>query len=82
MLYGIEFRTKKSAIAYVYLSLSPPPPEWSWGLERLIQLKYYVVLKRQITINLGFNIAKNTQRIKKSIKWKIFNSEKLYLMFF
>ncbi len=47
MLLKIEFCTKMSASACVYL-----PPEWSQGLERLIQLKYYVVLKCQITINL------------------------------
>ncbi len=46
-----------------YVSICP----WSGarGLERLIQLKYYVVLKRQITINLGLNAAKNMHYIKK-----------------
>ncbi len=38
------------------------------GVEKLIQLKYYVVLKRRITINLGLNAAKNTHHIKKSLQ--------------
>ncbi len=38
------------------------------GLERLTWLKYYIVLKRQITFNLGFNAAENTHPIKKSFE--------------
>ncbi len=38
------------------------------GLERLIWLKHYIVLKRQITFNLGLNAAKNMHHIKKSFK--------------
>ncbi len=34
------------------------------GLERLIWLKYYIVLKWQITFNFGLNGAKNTHHIK------------------
>ncbi len=42
-------------------------------LERLIWLKYYIVLKLQITFNLdtfnfGSNATKNTYYIKKSFK--------------
>ncbi len=33
-------------------------------LKKLIWLKYYIVLKRQITFNLGLNAAKNTHYIK------------------
>ncbi len=36
------------------------------GLEKLIQLKYYIVLKRQITFNLGLNAVENTHPVKKS----------------
>ncbi len=68
MLFGIEFRMKKSASTYVYLS---PPPSGARGHERLIQLKYYVVLKWQITINLELNAAKNTHRIKKKLQIKV-----------
>ncbi len=64
MLFGIEFVLKSPR---AHMSICP----WSGAkrLERLIQLKYYVVLKRQITINnLGLNTAKNSHRIKKSFK--------------
>ncbi len=40
----------------------------AWELERLIWLKYYIVLKRQITFNLRLNTAKNTHHLKKSFK--------------
>ncbi len=42
----------------MHVSIRP----WSGAreLEGLIQLKYYVVVKRQITINLGLNATKNT----------------------
>ncbi len=48
------------------MSISP----WSGarGLEKLIWLKYYFVLKRQNTFNLGLNAAKSTHQIKKSFK--------------
>ncbi len=38
------------------------------GLERLIWLKYYTVLKLQITFNLGLTAAKNTHYMEKSFK--------------
>ncbi len=43
--------------------ISPP---WSGarGLERLIWLKYYIALKRQITFNFWLNTAKNMHYIK------------------
>ncbi len=44
------------------------PQSGATGLERLMQLKYYVALKWQITINLGLDAAKNTQCIKKRFK--------------
>ncbi len=38
-------------------------------LERLIWLKYYIVLKKQIiTFNLGLNTDKNTDYTEKSFK--------------
>ncbi len=44
----------------------------SWSearaIERLIYLKYYFLLKRQNTFNLGLNAAKNTHQIKKKFK--------------
>ncbi len=36
------------------------------GLERLIRLKYDIVLKRQNKFNLELNAAKNTHRTKKT----------------
>ncbi len=36
------------------------------GLERLICLKYDIVLKCQIAFNLGLSVAKNTQHTKKA----------------
>ncbi len=36
------------------------------GLERLIWLKYYIVLKRQISFNLELDPVKNTHYIKKA----------------
>ncbi len=43
-------------------------PSWSGarGLERLIWLKYDIVLKGQNTFNLGLNTAKNTHHMKKA----------------
>ncbi len=58
MLFEINF-VRKCLRAHVSIC----PQSGARGLERLIQLKYYVVLKRQITISLGFNAAKNTHRI-------------------
>ncbi len=54
---------QNSASTYVY-------PLWSEarGLERLIRLKYYFVLKLKNTFNLGHNTAKNTRQIKKRFK--------------
>ncbi len=46
----------------------PPPLSGAMGLEKLIWLKYYTVLKRQITFLFGLNIAENTHYIKKSFK--------------
>ncbi len=38
------------------------------GLESLIWLKYYFVIKRQITFNLGLNADENAHPIKKSFE--------------
>ncbi len=38
------------------------------GLERLIWLKYYIILKQQITFSLEVNAVKNTHHIKKSFQ--------------
>ncbi len=46
--------------------MSISPKSGARGLERLIQLKYNVVLKRQITINLGLNTAKSSIALKKA----------------
>ncbi len=55
-----EFHTKKSVSAYVYI-----PQSGARRLQRLIWLKYYIVLKRQITFNLGLNADKNTDNKRK-----------------
>ncbi len=47
---------------------TPPPRSEVRGLERLIWLKYYFVLKRKKVFNLGLNVAKNVHQIKKSFK--------------
>ncbi len=109
-LFGIEFHTKKSANAYVYLPQSGPTGSKDWygwniilylngkihsiqgstspkiyiksklwthvyllqrearGLERLIRLKYYFVLKWQNTFISGLNAAKTTHQIKKALR--------------
>ncbi len=67
MLFGIEFRTEMPASRWVYL----PPWSGAWRIEKLIQLKYYVVLKRQVTINLGLSAAKNMHHIKKKLEIKV-----------
>ncbi len=41
--------------------ISVSPQSGARGCEGLIQLKYYIVLKRQITFNLGLNTDKNTE---------------------
>ncbi len=41
------------------------PQSGARRLERLIWLKYYIVLKRQITFNLGLNADKNTDNNKR-----------------
>ncbi len=48
--------------------MSTTPQTGARGLERLILSKYNIVLKLKITLNLGFNAAKNTHRNKKSFK--------------
>ncbi len=48
--------------------MSISPQSGAGGLERLTWLKYYIVLKLQITFNLGLNAAKNTHYIEKSFK--------------
>ncbi len=65
-MFEIEFRTKMTASACVYLPLGG-----ARGLERLRQLKYYVVLKLQITINLGLNAARNAHHIEKTLQIKV-----------
>ncbi len=49
--------------AHMFIS----PNSEARGLERLIWLKYYIVLKWPITFNLGPNVAENTHPIKKSL---------------
>ncbi len=53
------------------MSISPLPQSGAKGLERLTWLKYYIILKQQITFNLGLNTAKNMHYIKKSFKYKL-----------
>ncbi len=48
--------------------MSISPRSGARGLERLIWLKYYIVLNQQITFNLGPNAAKNTHLIEKSFE--------------
>ncbi len=52
---------KNSIGAYVY----PPSVDWSGGL---IWLKYYNVLKRQITFTLRLNADKNNDYMEKRFK--------------
>ncbi len=66
-MFGIEFHTKKSANAYVYL----PPKNGAREHKRLIWLKYNTVMKRQNTFNLGLYAAKNMCHIKKKIQIKV-----------
>ncbi len=49
------------------MSFYPPPWSGARGLERLIQLKYYNVLKWQITFTLRLNSDKNTDYMEKSL---------------
>ncbi len=46
--------------------MSIRPQSGAQGLERLIWLKYDIVLKCQITFNLGLSAAKDTNHINKS----------------
>ncbi len=62
-LFGIELRTKKFTSAYVYF-----PQSGARGFEKLKQMKYYTVLKWQITFNLGLNGDKNNDNGKKLSK--------------
>ncbi len=55
--------------------MSISPCSGARGLERSIWLKYNIVLKRENTITLGLNAAKNTHHIHKSIKQKLFGIE-------
>ncbi len=50
----------------VHMSISPQ--SGAKGLERLIWLKCFIVLKRQITFNLGLTATKNVYYIKKRFK--------------
>ncbi len=47
------------------ISLCPPPQSGARRLERLIWLKYYIVLKRKNTFNLGLNTDKNADSKRK-----------------
>ncbi len=49
------------------MRMSISPRSGARGLKRLIWLKYYIVLKWQITFNLGLNADKNPI-IKNSFK--------------
>ncbi len=55
---------QKSLRAHVSISLQ----SGARGLKGLIWLKYYIVLNRQITFNLGLNTAKSTHPIKKRLE--------------
>ncbi len=50
---------------WAQMSISP----WSGarGFERLMGLKYFYVLKRQITVTLGLNSDKNTDYMEKAL---------------
>ncbi len=65
-VFGIEFLIKNSTSAYV--DHNPTPLSGARGLERLVWLKYYFVLKRQITFNLGLNADKYTDNKRKGSK--------------
>ncbi len=55
--------------AYVYLPPPPFPRNEVNGVERLVWLKYYIVLKRQIiTFSLGLDAEKNTGYMEKSFQ--------------
>ncbi len=66
MLFRIEFRTKMSEIAFVYL-----PPSGARGLERLIWLKYYDLVKRQIKFTFGLNAADSNALNLKKLQIKV-----------
>ncbi len=55
---------QKSPQVQMYIS------SWSGAreLKRLVRLKYYILLKEQITFTLALNVAKNTHHIQKSFK--------------
>ncbi len=55
--------------------MSISPCSGTSGLQRLVSLKYNIVLKRESTFNLGLNAAKNTLHIQNSFQQKLFGIE-------
>ncbi len=57
------------------MSISPPPMNWEWnqgvGKVNMVDIVHCIVLKWQITFNLGLNIDKNTDNTKKKVQVKI-----------
>ncbi len=72
--HHIQKSLKKNCLELNFLQKSPRTHMFiiSWcgatRLERLIWLKYYILLKEQITFTLGLNAAKNTHHIQKYSK--------------
>ncbi len=69
-LFRIEFRTKKSASAYVHL-----PQEWSQGLQRSIYLISYNVQNGKLGSLYSSVLPKIRNDFKKSFKQKLFRTK-------
>ncbi len=57
-----------SSLVLPQAHMSISPQKGARGFERLIWLKYYIVLKQEVTFNLGLNTAENTHPVKKSFE--------------
>ncbi len=55
-----EFNFVQKCLQAHMSTSSPPPNGGAKKLKRLVWLKYYIILKRQNTFNLGLNADKNT----------------------
>ncbi len=60
-MFGIEFCSKKSASAYVYL----PPPEWSYELQKIRMFKNLIMYRNR---NLGSLYGSTLPKIRNT--WK------------
>ncbi len=54
---------------WAHVSISPKCG--ARGLERLLCLKYYNVLKRENRLTLKLNVVKNSDHMKENLKWKL-----------